>query len=77
MKLLELFKNIQSRLGIFVLMLCLLAPTTISAQPKREKKTELNGFVWYKLSEGSYEGAEDINGKTIIPLNKGYFSVTY
>lgn len=77
MKLQALFNNIQPRLGVFMLMLCLLVPTTISAQPKREKKTELNGFVWYKLSEGSYEGAEDANGKTLIPLSMGYTLVGY
>lgn len=77
MKLQALFNNIQPRLGIFMLMLCLLAPTTISAQPTRKKITEENGFVWNRLSEGPHQGAEDANGKTLIPLSMGYTLVGY
>ena len=38
-----------------------------NAQTKREKKVESDGFVWYEVKQNGKIGAEDKNGKTIIP----------
>lgn len=41
-------------------------------QVHRKKIVENNGYVWYLLYQGPYQGAEDANGKTLIPLSLGY-----
>lgn len=50
-----------------------------SGNIRREKKTEKDGFVWSKIrNENPYPcGAEDKNGKTIIPLSRGYDYIHY
>ena len=47
---------------------------------KRTKMSESDGFIWYRIQyEGDYSayGAEDNNGKTLIPISKGYSSIYY
>ncbi|MGM9816668.1 MAG: hypothetical protein ACI304_06375 [Lepagella sp.] len=39
--------------------------------------TENDGYVWYRLSQGGYNGARDWNGKVIIPLDRKYSKVEY
>lgn len=55
--------------------------TTAGNRPiVRSKQTDSNGFVWYQTRyEGDYSvyGAEDADGRTLIPLSKGYSSVFY
>ena len=63
----------------YYLILLLLAFVSLAnAQIKRERKTEEDGFVWYKLSSDSSDniGVEDLNGKTIISLDRGYTSIS-
>ena len=36
----------------------------------RIEQTGEDGFTWYKLQKGSYQGVEDVYGKTIISLDK-------
>lgn len=51
-----------------------------SSNLRREKHTEKDGFVWvltmYK-NRDDVGGAENKNGKTIIPLSRGYEFITY
>ena len=44
---------------------------------KRELHTEEDGYKWYETKQGSYYGAESLDGKTLIPLLKKYMIVTY
>ena len=63
-----------------LLLLFFIAATTLSAaeaQVQRELKTEDNGFKWYQTHSGSYYGAESIDGRTIIPLSKGYDMIVF
>ena len=39
--------------------------------------TEDDGFRWYKTFKKGVFGAEDISGKTLIPLSRGYTSLFY
>lgn len=75
---LSLFKVNQSlHLDIVaILILSLLAPTPLSAQ-NIQKKTESDGFVWYKTYiDHGYE-IKDVNGQIIIPHTRGYNPVDY
>lgn len=38
----------------------------------REKQVEGDGFVWFKITNGGKYGAEDTNGRTIIPTQYGF-----
>ena len=53
---------------IIVLLLLLICNCHhIFGQITRERKVGDDGFVWYKVKKGGLYGAEDSNGKTIIP----------
>ncbi len=43
----------------------------------REKETEDDGFVWYKVYQNGVFGAESSKKKTIIPLSRGYTDIYY
>lgn len=63
-----------------LLLLFFIAATTLSAaeaQVQRELKTEDNGFKWYQTHSGSYYGAESADGRTIVPLSKGYDMIVF
>lgn len=77
MKPLTLLKSPKSTLlNTAALLLFLLLPLMVTAQVKRTKKVEANGFVWHYV-EGASAGAEDQNGNTLIPTNRGYSSIMY
>ena len=77
MKQLTFFKNNQrQRLGILVLMLCLLGPTTLDAQDTK-KHTEPDGFVWYETFIDHGFEVKDANGYIIIPHTRGYNPLSY
>lgn len=66
--------------AILFLLLMAVAAVSLNAQYTREKMSEKDGFVWYRIhpSENySLFGAEDSNGRTIIPLEKNYSSILY
>lgn len=79
MKFLCLLKNVEnSFVNLFMLIVFFLSATSVCAQITREKKTESDGFAWYFIKEnGGSEGAEDLNGRTLIPTSRGYSSVMY
>ncbi len=63
-----------------LLFFFLVAATTLStatAQITRQLKTEDNGFRWYQTHSGNYYGAESTDGRTIVPLSKGYTLVVF
>lgn len=77
MKPLTLLKSPKSiLLNTAVLLLFLLLPLMVTAQVKRTKKIEADGFVWHYV-EGPTAGAEDQNGITLIPSSRGYTSLMY
>ena len=77
MKPLTLLKSPKSiLLNTAALLLFLLLPLMVTAQVKRTKKIEADGFVWHYV-EGPTAGAEDQNGKTLIPTTSGYGSIMY
>lgn len=39
--------------------------------------TEKDGFKWYQTNDGIAYGAESVDGKTLIPLSRGYSLVSY
>ena len=44
----------------------------------KELKNEEDGFKWYNTNDGNgHYGAEDLKGKTLIPLSKKYIGVSY
>lgn len=43
----------------------------------RLKQVEDDGFVWYKLYKNGIYGAENANGKTLIPLSRNYTEIYY
>lgn len=53
-----------------------IAATNVNAQ-RRSLKTEDDGFQYYKTMQGSYEGAESVDGKTLIPLSRQYTLLFY
>ena len=66
--------------AVLTILLMLTSATLMIAQLRREKMTETDGFVWYLVQDESNPailGAEDENGKTLVPLNKGITSIGY
>lgn len=61
---------------IFIAILIGIAATNVNAQ-RRSLKTEDDGFQYYKTMQGSYEGAESVDGKTLIPLSRQYTLLFY
>lgn len=67
---------------LFILAL-FVSITAIDAQQShfvRDKRTELDGFVWYRVHfehDYSHFGAEDEAGNILVPLGKGYSTVRY
>ena len=57
---------------LFIVLIAIMTASSASAQYKRELKTESNGFQWYMITDGKYRGAQDIIGKTLIPLDRDY-----
>lgn len=56
-------------------LLSLLYNTSVAyGQITKERKVEHDGFVWYKVKRGGLYGAEDSNGKQIIPAEYKYIS---
>ena len=62
---------------LFIVLIAILTASSVGAQVSRTLKTQKNGFKWYETYEGGYFGAEDINGHTIIPLNRGYNGISF
>lgn len=63
-----------------ILLLLLLFASGISnsfAQINKELKTEEDGYQWYLVSFNGARGAQDINGKEIVPLSKKFEWVNY
>ena len=65
-----------------ILFFFLVAVTTLStagAQTTRKLQTESNGFKWYNTfsSDSRYQGAESTDGRTIVPLSKGYDMIVF
>lgn len=62
---------------VFILVLMTSLVITMNAQVIKTLKTEKDGFRWYELKENGVEGAQDVNGYSLIPLTKGYDRVYY
>lgn len=63
---------------IFIAILLGLTSLSANAQT-RSLRTEKDGFQWYNIfsSDGKYEGAESVDGKTLIPLSRQYTFICY
>ncbi len=63
---------------IFIAILLGLTSLSANAQT-RSLKTEEDGFQWYVIfsSDWKYEGAESVDGKTLIPLSRQYTFICY
>jgi len=63
---------------IFIAILLGLTALSANAQT-RSLRTEKDGFQWYKTysSDMKYEGAESVDGKTLIPLSRQYTFICY
>lgn len=56
---------------IFIILLLLSFCVSVNAQKYKERQQEEDGFVWYRVwndNDRSAYGAQDENGKTLIPL---------
>lgn len=60
---------------LFFLLLSLIVSSLAIGQTKTRIVDKKDGFIWYKLKRGNYYGAQDINGKIIIPIK--YDDVEY
>lgn len=60
---------------LFVMVLVVLNVILASAQSRSLQQRD--GFQWYLIKGNGYEGAQDINGNTIIPLSRQYRTVAY
>lgn len=63
---------------IFIAILLGLTSLSANAQT-RSLKTEEDGFQWYVIfsSDWKYEGAESVDGETLIPLSRQYTFICY
>ena len=62
---------------LWMLLALIIGSNCVMAQ-KKELKTEEGGFQWYKITDKSgHEGAEDKNGRTLIPISRGYTFICY
>lgn len=63
---------------IFIAILLGLTALSANAQT-RSLRTEKDGFQWYNTysSDMKYEGAESVDGKTLIPLSRQYTFICY
>ena len=64
---------------LFLLMaMAIVALCPINAYGQLERlETEKDGFKWYRIDNDGIYGAKDANGRTIIPLSRGYTSISY
>ena len=62
---------------LFFVFIAVTTLSTAGAQTSRELKTESNGFRWYQTHSGNYYGAESTDGRTIVPLSKGYTMIVF
>lgn len=63
---------------LFIVLSLLIAGMTHGfAQVSKELKTEDDGYKWYLTSSNGALGAQDSNGKEIVPLSKKYDWVSY
>ena len=62
---------------LFFFLVAVTTLSTATAQITRQLKTEDNGFRWYQTHSGSYYGAESTDGRTIVPLSKGYDMIVF
>lgn len=63
---------------VFLLMLLVLGMCSISANAQKKRlRTAKNGYQWYKISKDGKQGAEDMNGNTLIPLSRGYDFIVF
>ncbi|MBP5327473.1 MAG: hypothetical protein J6Y98_06150 [Bacteroidales bacterium] len=61
-----------------IILLFILTNTIICVfAQNKELKNEKDGFQWYKISANGFQGAESVDGNTIIPLSREYSSVQY
>ena len=66
------------KLKILLLLLLLASERSIGfAQITKELKTEDDGYKWYLVSSNGVRGAQDTNGKDIVPLSKKCEWVSY
>lgn len=63
---------------IFIAILLGLTSLSANAQT-RSLRTEKDGFQWYDIfsSDRTYQGAESVDGKTLIPLSRQYTFICY
>lgn len=62
----------------FFLLLILLGITALDASAQeRFFEEESDGFKWYKIKQDGYQGAESVDGKTLVPLSRQYTYIKY
>lgn len=67
----------MQKIWMFVLIIVWGSAATMAQEVKKELKTAEDGFKWYRTTADGFDGAEDVNGKCLIPLSKKYVSVQY
>jgi len=60
----------------FVLAFCVCLHSN-GQDVQKDLKTEEDGFKWYLLYSNGFSGAQDVNGKEIIPLSKKFDGIGY
>ena len=69
----------KQKVLLLIVLTLSLCGTTVFGQNSlsRELKTEDDGFQYYKIQSNGIVGAEDKNGKTLIPISRGYSKCFY
>ena len=63
---------------IWIILLCsIFFGNSFAQEIKKELQTDQDGFQWVELTQGKLKGAEDPNGKTLIPLAAAFESIRY
>ena len=73
-----LLLNMKKLIVFLLSFICYGGSICYAQEIKKTLKEETDGFKWYELTKDyTYYGAEDINGKTLIPLSKKYKRLWY
>lgn len=67
-------KKVQAIVCFFIL--CSFSFTGYAQEIKKALKTEDDGYSWYQTETDEFRGAQDLEGRDIVPLSK-HFSLAY
>ena len=66
----------MKRMALF-LLIAAVAISSADAQEITRTKQKEDGFKWYLLEQGDYQGIENTKGETIIPLEKEFKKINF